>query len=324
MAEDKRTIKSKSEVCYMKKLLAVLLVLLALGCAAAVAEETTCQSDGFEYALLPNGDAELIRYLGEEGEVTIPNELDGHPITAVRGNPFAVVDENGSVTGIKDCAVSVAADHPYLTAEDGALFGKSDRKLIYYHRDSLTFGDYEIPQGTREIGELAFVFSTGLTGVTIPDTVTAIGEWAFYGCISLMNVTIPDSVTSIGVGAFYVCSSLTSVTIPDSVTSIGVRAFYGCSSLTSVTIPDSVTSIGEAAFANCSGLTSVTIPDSVTSIGEHAFDSTEDYESYSPLPNLVFTVTPGSYAETWCKENGRQYVSSDVEYGDRTDWLPGK
>ncbi len=70
---------------------------------------------------------------------------------------------------------------------------------------------------------------------------------------------------------------------------------YAYTSLTSLHIPDSVTSIGNSAFRDCTSLTTVTIPASVTSIGDNAFDE-------CPALTLLIT-TPGSYAETWFKEN---------------------
>ena len=136
---------------------------------------------------------------------------------------------------------------------------------------SIAFGDFVVPKGTRYIGYEAFYGCSGLTSVVIPDGVTSIGTSAFGNCISLTSVTIPSSVTSIDEGAFSGCSGLTSVSIPSSVTRIGSSAFDGCSCLTSVVIPYNVTNIGNWAFYDCHGLTSVTIPSSVTFIGYNVF-----------------------------------------------------
>lgn len=121
------------------------------------------------------------------------------------------------------------------------------------------------------IGDYAFYFGVGLTGVTIPGTVTSIGLQAFAYCYYLTDVTIPASVTSIGVDAFLFCYALTRVTILLGITSIGPSAFYGCTHLTDITIPCSVASIGSQAFCACSGLTGISIPGSVSSIGDSAF-----------------------------------------------------
>lgn len=150
------------------------------------------------------------------------------------------------------------------------------------------------------IGNSAFGECLSLTSVTIPDIVTKIEDGAFHSCDALTSITFPDSITSIGEGAFWYCTSLTSVTIPASVTFIGDGAFSICNSLTSVTIPDGITSIGEEAFSYCDSLTSVTLPDSVTSIGEDAFEYCR---------SLTLTISPGSYAETYAKENDIPYTT---------------
>ncbi len=49
--------------------------------------------------------------------------------------------------------------------------------------------------------------------MTIGNNVESIGNYAFAYCTGLTGVTIPDSVTDIGEGAFTDCSGLTSVTI---------------------------------------------------------------------------------------------------------------
>ena len=96
--------------------------------------------------------------------------------------------------------------------------------------------------------------------VIIPEKITyggkryyveSIGESAFMYCSGLTSVTIPNSVTNIGDCAFEYCTYLPSITIPNSVVNIGDHAFSGCTMLSSITIPNSVTSIGEGAFWDC-------------------------------------------------------------------------
>ena len=84
---------------------------------------------------------------------------------------------------------------------------------------------------------------------------------------------------------------------------IGDGTFSGCKSLASVTIPDTVTGIGNRAFSYCSSLASVTIPDSVTGIGEYAFAVFQDGK-YIPNRSLIVTVSPDSFAERYCGDNG--------------------
>lgn len=73
------------------------------------------------------------------------------------------------------------------------------------------------------------------------------------------------------------------------------------------TIPNGITTIGDNAFCRCENLSTLTILASVTSIGKNAF---------LKCPNLTLTVTRGSYAAQWCKDNGVPYT-----YPDANDWL---
>ena len=315
------------------RLLTLTLALLLLcACVPALAEgEEILTCGDFQYRLTGDGGAVLTGYTGPEGEVVIPNQLDGHPVTGVQGNPFFKPEEYR----ILNCSFKVARDHPSLATIDGVLFRKTDRRLVCCPPS--TQGTYEIPQGIESIGEWAFLGCTALTSVTIPGSVTSIGDFAFAGCTGLTSVTIPDGVTSIGVRAFHYCTALTSITIPDSVTSIGEGAFAWCGGLTAVTIPDSVTSIGYRAFDECTGLTSVTIPDGVTSIGDWAFYECTALTSVT-IPDSVtsigsgafahcgegFTVTcgEGSYAEAWCGKNGVAFVYPQPDYTEAPeDWL---
>ena len=217
-------------------------------------------------------------------------------------------------------SISASAD---VVEVDGIYYDISETTATVTYGDNEYSGDIVIPESityenskysVTSIGELAFIYCSGLTSIAIPNSITSIGESAFEGCSILTSVTIPNSVTSIGGSAFSHCYGLTSVTIPNSVTSIGDRAFSSCSSLTSVTIPNSVKSIGDRAFQYCSSLTSVTIPNSVTNIGYGAFYGCtgitqtiivndmfvflpKGYEGHYSIPENVSTIIGGAFYE---------------------------
>ena len=131
-------------------------------------------------------------------------------------------------------SISASAD---VVEVDGIYYDISETTATVTYGDNEYSGDIVIPESityngskysVTSIGELAFIYCSGLTSIAIPNSITSIGESAFEGCSILTSVTIPNSVTSIGDYAFYNCSSLTSVTIPNSVTSIGGSAFEHC------------------------------------------------------------------------------------------------
>lgn len=246
--------------------------------------------------ILKEGGATITGFAEEpSGDLVIPGELDGYPVTGIGYMAFEMCVGLTSVV-IPDSVKSIG-----IAAFD--------------YCEALT--RVTIPDGVTVIGDSAFYYCTALTDVTIPASVTSIGDGAFMGCFSLTGVTIPDNVTSIGDEVFADCSSLAGIAIPNRVTSIGFGAFSGCTSLNSVTIPDSVTSIGSMAFAMCGGLTSATVPAGVTDIGDCAFDAPnavfpadendEKGEAYGS-DKLVLRVEEGSIAERYAKENDIPYV----------------
>jgi len=141
----------------------------------------------------------IIGYTGSGGNVNIPAEIKGKPVTAIGesafyNNKLTVVTIPTSVTSI----------------------GKSA-----FEKNQLT--SVAIGNNVTYIGEYAFQ-SNQLTSVTIGESVTYIGESAFESN-QLTSVTIPNSVTEIVRRAFY-NNPVTSVTIGANVT-IGYMTFPG-------------------------------------------------------------------------------------------------
>ncbi len=205
-------------------------------------------------------------------EVTIPQEIDGCPVTSIGDDAFYNCSSLTSIT-ILDGVTS---------------FGK----YAFYGCSNLT--SISITDSVTSIGNYAFLGCSSLVSITIPNSITSIGSSVFSGCSSLTSISIPNSVTSIGEGAFSNCSSLTNVTIPNSVTSIGNSAFSGCNSLTSISIPESITSISEMMFGGCRALVSITMPDSITSIGEKAFYCCVSLANII-IPDSVTSIGKGAF-----------------------------
>ncbi len=231
-----------------------------------------------------------------QGELIIPDEIDGLPVTGIGDYAF----EWCSLT-------SIVIPHSVTNIGNSAFSGCTSLASII------------IPDGVISIGEWAFYNCYSLTSITIPDSVTSIGQnafsnssyfdnlsnWendvlyigdhliaagqniegsytinsgtkcvantAFQMCNSLTSIIIPNSVTSIGKAAFAQCSSLESIEIPNSVTRIEDDTFYGCHSLANIILPNSIVSIGVTAFAECLSLENIIIPNSVVNIGFAAF-----------------------------------------------------
>lgn len=205
----------------MKKLLLILVLLPTCLSFCAFSEEATYYCGHYRYVLLPDGTAKITDYLGAGRAETdcilqIPENLDGHPITAIGDLAFhrCLFHEQiiipDSVTSIgtfsfADCPslteitipdsvetmainpfaycqnltkFNVSMENPYFFVIDGVLFNKAEKKLISYPY-AFSASSYVIPEGTLAIGASAFHSCRALTEITIPSSITIIEESAF-------------------------------------------------------------------------------------------------------------------------------------------------
>ena len=221
-------------------LMGLLVVLLALPVGV----------QGQDYRFETNGNAFIItKYIGAGGAVTIPEKINGMPVTSIGNLMF--------IDGTNLISVTIPVG---VTRIGGAAF-RNCTKLI-----SIT-----IPNSVTSIEDWAFWGCKSLANITIPNGVTNIGSLVFRDCKSLTSITIPSGVTNIGHSTFGNCNNLTSVTIPNSVTHIDRDAFVHCVNLTSITIPSSVISIGDTAFIICTNLTGVYFRGNAPSLSRDVF-----------------------------------------------------
>jgi len=227
----------------------------------------------------------ITSYKGKGGDVTIPSEYDGKPIT--------------EINGFENCIGLTSVSIP------------SSVKIIWggTFKNCSNLTKINIPSRVTKIGDEAFFYCESLKYMDLPDSVTSIGKSAFGFCKSLTSITIPDSINIIEKKTFSNCTGLTSVTMGRGVTEIGEEAFQSCTSLTSVTIPPNVKVIGKSAFYLCSNLTSVTFVagSNITdgSFGIMAFPET--LGGGDSLKNAYAIGKAGTYkraanGDTWTKQ----------------------
>ncbi|MCL2679411.1 MAG: leucine-rich repeat domain-containing protein [Dehalococcoidia bacterium] len=161
----------------------------------------------------------ITRYTGADGDVVIPEQIDGRRVIGIDDMAFL------------HCERLTTVKIPNGVTQIGG-FTPRGPPIEFPYGPSITA---TLPSNLYG----AFGGCGNLVSVTIPDSVTIIGDEAFFGCVSLTSVTLPNNLKSIGRKAFERCRSLTSINIPVGVTSIGAEAFYGCPNLTVTCPPNS-------------------------------------------------------------------------------------
>lgn len=178
-------------------------------------------------------------YIGAGNELTVPETVNGKPVTKIAEGALAGFTELKSI-----------------------VIPGSVQSIVGVFKDCTGLETVCIAPAGLENMTGAFENCTSLQTVNIPSTVTSING-AFQNCTMLKSVVIPESVTNLN-NAFSGCSALKTVELNAMVTCMD-RTFFGCAALESIVIPDTVTDLNET-FAGCAALRQITIPASVTSL----------------------------------------------------------
>ena len=350
----------------MKRIVSfVLAVILLLAAMPALADDVRTSGD-FEYIVKNNGTATVVGYQGT-GDIIIPQMLDGYTVTAIGdrafcGNEYSdnkvsvtlpdtikTIGEfaflginiysinipdgleyigNGAFWGCDNITYRISSNHPTFAVIDGALYDKSQKKLIYGKEGSA------IPEGIREIGAYACVsvMNCGIDsrGIVLPSTIEVIGDYAFSYSVHNINFNGDDSpyykvvdyteakllwgdnLREIGNYAFSTmwldCSCYSNqikrliLPIPNSVVQIGKGCFkyfqMSGGKIETIRIVISANSllreIPEEAFSNLLTYDTkfeIKCDAPIVSIGEYAFSISEDYseKEHAALASFNFS-----------------------------------
>ena len=191
----------------------------------------------YKYTTDEEGNATITGFYGNVSALSIPAQIDGHPVTAINEYAFQGLSQITTVT-MPDT----------ITQIKFAAF-KNCRNL----------GDVNLPTSLTYLANEAFAF-TALTSIEIPRSLEH-SDWygPFYGCENLKTVIFEQGTESVVGCLFSKCPGLEEIVIPNSVTSIGTDAFRACENLRKVVISDSVTTIENGAFRDCPSLVDVTL-----------------------------------------------------------------
>ena len=180
--------------------------------------------------------AQILRCVGDGSPLTLPETIDGCPVTAIGPRCFAPGTAEGE--GRFDAR---------KTPPPPALPGAGNLRRI------------ALPGTLTALGERAFAGCRDLKRLELPPGLTVMGVRCFEGC-GLEHMDLPTELKALPDYAFAQCRALVRLTLPEGLESLGRCGFYNCKALQGLTLPDSVTFTGESLFMNCGALARLSVP----------------------------------------------------------------
>ncbi len=281
----------------------------------------------------------LMRYLGDEEEVTIPEGVNCIEHEAFyKCNSIKLVNIPEGVLKICTQAFSgcckledvsipdsieeisdlcVFENTPWLEAQPKGIISAGHTVIGYTGKETTLC----IPEGTKIIGNYAFSNNKILTKVILPTSVKRIGDWAFNNCDNLESINLPNGVEYLGNWSFSNCTKLSEIIIPNSIKNLTdnpfCSGFSDCINISTIELLEGLDSIGGFMFRGCKSLTKIIIPDGVKQIGAFAFSECRNLTSvtiptsvkeigdsaFDKCKKLTIYTYMDSYAEQYAKNN---------------------
>ena len=209
----------------------------------------------------------LTEILKGYNEIILPNSVKSIPKDAFRNSQIAKVVLNEGLKSIGDMAF-------FNSTVQEIVFPSTLEQLkedIFYYCYNLKKADLSKTKITK-LPASTFVYA-GIEEVLLPVTLKEIGSQAFLKTSQLKTIEIPENVSTIGQEAFRE-SGITTVKLPNGVTNIASRAFYYCPELAEVTTygstfnDDPEAMIHPYCLEGCPKLARFEIPESIRILGQ--------------------------------------------------------
>ncbi len=263
----------------------------AIRCNAGSTAEAYADKNNYNYILMnadtlkweytfSNNQITLVRYIGEDLKVNIPNKIGSFTVTAIGNRCFL----DSQIT-----SVVIPASITYIGYE--AFCGTT----------ALTSVKFEDVSTIEYVGYNAFAQCSAESSFFDKDGFALINN-VLIGCKASGNVVLKNNVTQITGYAFMNNTKITTLSISQNCTYIGENAFFGCTSLEWIFIPDSVNAIEKNIFSD--GMTTYIRCHKNSYAEQYAKNNGYNYEYVNY--DFLYTVENSQVVIT-------DYIGSDLE-----------
>ncbi len=205
---------------------------------------------GFTYELSGN-EVTVTGYRGSKKRISIPDSIEGKPVTAIEEGAFAGEKQltavripatvrrigEGILTGCSSLEVletPLLGASPEATQYLGYLFGADNHEDN--PKDVPATLKYLSLVGMSTLPDYALFDCNDLVAIRM-DSVCAVGKYALYHCTALKYLSSVSQLTSVAEYAFDSCSSLMRLDFGNGLKQMGFGALQGCAALQELSLP---------------------------------------------------------------------------------------
>ena len=182
-----------------------------LGVCVCGAKVNGSDPEAFIYKELDDGNASIIGYKGQGGEIILPSEYEDASgnkriVTTVGDAAFSQNSTKSELASLAQIT-KITVPASIVNVERAAFSGVGRYGTKEWNLTEIVFEAKNVSFGRGALGS-----NPNLTSITLPAELTEIGDGMFSGDTALTALTLPATVTKIGENAFSGCTALTRVT----------------------------------------------------------------------------------------------------------------